>query len=465
MPASYTRAGQSGLSDARLLPQLRALTARGEGTRDARVAAGSMLLFANTLAGAVLGVLFWTMAARLFSVAEVGFNTAVVSTATLVATFANLGMGAVAVRYLPTAERRGRALCLVATTAPAAASALLVGVGMAFPYWPLASDLLAGGVWGVLLPAALAVSMSVMFVQDSIFIARRQAGYVLVRGVGAALARFALLLPFAGAGPYGLMGVFLGGTCVSVALGARAWGAQPGEKAGEQAHEGRTPSPGEMARYGGSNYLAGLFAQAPQLLYPALIASQVSHSAAGAFSFAWMAGAMLLQLPPSAANVLMSQLVRDPGDAERRIGQVTRLVLAGMAALALLVGLGVALFATLFLPAAAGEITAYLPLLLGGTLPFAWIRMRSMSMSLRGELRKLTLLNGMVATFSVALPLALLPAYGVFGLEAGWAGGQLAGVALALLLSRWRERDAVSPATRPGGTLRLSNNVEAGSNE
>jgi O-antigen/teichoic acid export membrane protein len=402
---------------------------------DARVAYNSALLFANTLSGAALGVLFWTITAGLFSVASVGFTSAVVSMATLVATFGNLGLGSVVVRYLPAMRTGRRAFSLVATLIPAVAAALIVTVGMAFPYWPLASDLVAAGAWGVILPSALAVGMSAMFVQDSIFIARHEAKQVLVRGTAAALVRIALLVPFGEAGTFGLVAIFLAGTLASVALGARAWTAQPPAAA---ANEGNTglPSLREVASYGSTNYLAGLFGQTPQLLYPALVASQVSHSAAGAFSFAWMAGAMLLQLPPSAANVLMSQLVRKPLDVEARIRRVRWAMVPAMLGLALVTGLGVAAFAALCLPAVSGEIVAYLPLLLGGTVPFAWIRISSMEMSLHGDLRRLMLLNGTVALSSVALPVGLVPAYGVLGLESGWVASQALGVLLAVILSR-----------------------------
>lgn len=395
------------------------------------VATDSALLFANTLVVAALGVFFWTLAARLYSLPSVGFSAAVVSAATLVATFANLGLGAVVVRYLPVAGHRGRAISLWATGIPAVAAALIAVAGVAFPVWPLAADLLAGGPQGTLIPAVLAVLTAVMFVQDSIFIARRQARWVLVRGFASSLVRFALLVPLAGAGAYGLMGVYLGGVCVSVAIGAGAWSRPAQDTAAPDTIQ---PSVREMAKYGSTNYLSGLFAQAPQLLYPVLIASQVSHLAAGAFSFSWMAAAMMLQLPASAANVLMSQLVRNPSVLDERAGRTTRWLLLAMVGLSLIMGVGLALFAGIFLPASAGEITAYLPLLMAGTLPFAWIRMRSMTLALSGDLRSLTLINGVVAVMAVALPLALLPAYGVLGLEVGWVASQTVGVLISVAI-------------------------------
>ncbi len=248
----------------------------------APVASKSALLFANAILGAALGVIFWTVAARVYSVASVGFSAAVVSAATLVATFSNLGLGALVVRYLPTAGERGRALCIAATGIPAMASAVIVSVGMAFPVWPLAGDLLAGGVWGILLPSLLAVTMSGMFVQDSIFIARHQARQVLVRGVGSGITRLVLILPLAGGGAYGLLGVFLGGACVSVALGVKAWGVQsparliPHSALDTPHSDDQQPGKwhrairGSMARYAGTNYLSGLFAQAPHTPLPGI---------------------------------------------------------------------------------------------------------------------------------------------------------------------------------------------------
>ncbi|HWQ14123.1 MAG TPA: hypothetical protein VNL77_15095, partial [Roseiflexaceae bacterium] len=67
--------------------------------RQARMAGGSALLFANALVGAGCGVIFWTLAAWRYDMAAVGLTSALASAAALVATLANLGLSAVVMRY------------------------------------------------------------------------------------------------------------------------------------------------------------------------------------------------------------------------------------------------------------------------------------------------------------------------------------------------------------------------------
>ena len=415
----------------RLIAQWRALKGWASSQAPgARLAGGATLLFVNSLVGAFTGVLFWTIAAQMHSIAAVGFSSAVVSTATLVAIFANLGLNAVVARYLPSAGDRARAMSMASTAIPALAAAAVVSLILALPWWPLAGDISDAGSQGMLIFGALTIATAAMLVQDSIFTARRQANIVLARGVCSGVLRLALL-PLASESDFGLVGVFLAGAVASVALGVPAWYRKlPHTERVEQ------PNLGEMARYGGVAYLSGLFSQVPQLLYPALIASQVSHQSAGAFSFAWMAAAMLMQLPPTAANVLLSQLVRDPADAQERIRAMARVMLACVAGLSLIVGVGMMLFASLFLPSVAGETMAYLTIVLLATLPYSLVRISSMRMALVGELKLLLFVNGAVMVIAVGFPLALLPAYGVLGLEAGWLTSQAIGVLMVLYFGK-----------------------------
>jgi O-antigen/teichoic acid export membrane protein len=400
--------------------------------RSAPVATDSALLFANTIIGAVFGVVFWAVAAQLYDISAVGFTAAIVSAATLVATFANLGLSAVIVRFLPVAGQRGRLLSVAACLLPG-----LVALGITFllAILPVSRDLLGdlrGDGVQLVLPALMSVAMAVSFVQDSVFIARRQSRLVLFRGICGIVVRFAALVPLVGYGSMGLVGAYLAGALAIMVFGAVAWKKHP------DTHISGPLSLKEMAQYGGTNYVSGLFSQAPQMLYPILIASQVSHAAAGAFAFVWMPVAMLITLPASVANVLMSQVVRSPEDAAGRIRRATWGLVGTIAALACTLFVGVSLFAQLFLPKSAGDIITFLPIMLVGSVFFAIVRLNSMELAYRGRLRALMLLNGLSALAAVALPVALLPRFGVLGLECGWLLSQVFALMLgSIVLARY----------------------------
>jgi O-antigen/teichoic acid export membrane protein len=390
------------------------------------VTTDSALLFANTLTGAILGVLFWTLAARLYDISAIGLTSAIAAAAALIAIGSNLGVSPIVIRYLPVSGAHEWQLCVIASLIPASLALVIAVALSALPTGQtLIADLNAHGPIATLVPMTLAVGTAVMLVQDSIFIARHQAALVLIRGVGAIVVRFALLVPLAKLGAFGLVSGFAAGALASVALGATAWGRH------FRHQEERPVSLRQMALYGGTNYLSGLFSQLPQMLYPPLIAIQVSHAAAGAFTFAWMAAALLMALPPSVANVLLTRLVHNPDEAPRYVRSVTKAIVAVIVLLAGMVYAFAVLFGWMLFPKAASDVQAFLPLLLGSVVAYAIVRLQSMALALRGSLHKLLILNGMVALTAVSLPFALVSRFGVQGIEVGWFLSQLVGVIVA----------------------------------
>jgi O-antigen/teichoic acid export membrane protein len=107
-------------------------------------------------------------------------------------------------------------------------------------------------------------------------------------------------------------------------------------------------------------------------------------------------------------------------------------------ALALVLFVGVSLFAWLFLPKSADDIVSFLPIMLAGSVFFAIVRLNSMELAYKGKLRALMMLNGLSAVAAVALPVALLPRFGVLGLECGWLLSQVFAVMLgSVVLARY----------------------------
>ncbi len=396
--------------------------------RTASLATNTALLFANTLIGSILGVTFWVVATRFYTLSAVGLVSAIVAGSTLIATLSNLGFSAVIIRYLPVAGKHELHLCAVSSLVPGLLALVAAPVLSLFPVAQVVRDLNGPPVVAALIPMVLVVGMAVMFVQDAIFIARHQARLVLLRGIGSALARFVLLVPCASLDALGLLTVFTGGVVVSLVLGVSAW---------------RTPRPADtiapvaikdMVAYAGTNYASGLLSQAPQMLYPILIAARVSHAAAGAFNFAWMASALLTALAPAAANALLAQLVRTPTESSHRIRNMIRAIVAVIAVLACLIFIALYPVAGLLLREGAGDMRAFLPLLLVSAVLFTVVRLKSMVLGLRSHLRMLLVFNGVVAFSAVVLPLLLLPHFGVLGLELGWFLSQLIGALLALFV-------------------------------
>lgn len=138
------------ISAARLameLPRRAAAVRRAALNRHGRLLGAFSALIGTQISNAVLGLVFWTVATRSYSSADVGVAAAGVSLMTLLAMFGMLGLGTLLISELPRLGRRQQnRLFLVGVSTSAAFSALLGAACLiAAPllgtsYGPLAAD-------------------------------------------------------------------------------------------------------------------------------------------------------------------------------------------------------------------------------------------------------------------------------------------------------------------------------------
>src|SRR3954447_8844939 len=103
------RPGQLMPTNVDLLPRRRAVLKRLWPIRLAgsqSLAANSVALIATTLAGSAFGFLFWLLAARVYSPAQVGLGAAAISALTLLTTIGEMGLGTALIRFLPGAGQQ-----------------------------------------------------------------------------------------------------------------------------------------------------------------------------------------------------------------------------------------------------------------------------------------------------------------------------------------------------------------------
>jgi len=98
------------------------------------VVRNAVALMFSTVASAALGMMFWIIGARLYSVGDLGRAAAAVSTITLLAGLAQLSLHSVFIRFLPTAgEATGRFVGLSYLASGSVAVLLAVGFFMLGP--------------------------------------------------------------------------------------------------------------------------------------------------------------------------------------------------------------------------------------------------------------------------------------------------------------------------------------------
>lgn len=409
--------------------------------RNATIVTNTSYLFISSIVGAILGTIFWIIAANYYDIGSIGVTSAFVSSSTLIAQIANLGLSAVIIRYLPIA---GSADVKMSVSTSLITLILAILCSFVFLMLPISKSIIhvkssAFPIGGTLF-IIMASATSVYSIQWSIFIARGESHLVLISNIGGAILRFLILIPMASFMGFGLIGTFVVGTVMIVVLGAGSGSWRSKQKYSPS----QLASVREMSLYGLTNYISGLLTQAPPMIYPLLIVTHVSPSAAGVFNYAWLVLAFLMALPPAASNVILSHLISKPDRARRTVKISFIGTLSTMAIFSGVIYLTSLIIIPLILPKIENDILAFLPILLIGVVLFTFVRLMTMFFAWRNRLKELVTLNAIVASLAIGLPLLLIEGGGVMGLEYGWLLSLTVGSIVGIVFYRTSSRKALN---------------------
>jgi O-antigen/teichoic acid export membrane protein len=335
---------------------------------------GDLLHSASALVGttgvtALLGFVYWAVAARLFSQRSVGYGSAAVSAMTLLGTIGMLGMGTVLIGELP--RRRPRAGLVAAALITAGVGSLVLGLTFVVvaPHVSDRFDYIGGGLGQAALFATGVTLTGVALVFDQATIGLMRGGLQLSRNVIFAAAKL-LALPVAAIILHdqfgvGILSAWVAGTAASlipVAIRLQLTGTSV------------LPSPDWAVLRGlGRTALAhnwlNLAITVPQTLIPVLVTVVVSPSANAAFYAAWTLAGFLKIIPTHLSTVLFAVAAADPKVIARKLRFTLRLsLLIGLPGMAVL-GLGAHFALSLFGASYARAATVPLWLLVIGYIP------------------------------------------------------------------------------------------------
>jgi O-antigen/teichoic acid export membrane protein len=395
-------------------------------------------LWAVTLVGALVGFLFWGLAARLYTPQQVGLASATISTVTLLAGIATFGIGAGLIRFLPGA-RQPRRLLNTAFTFNVVAALLVAGLYLVgVELWSPSLVSLRGS--GLYLAGFLAftVAATLVAVLQMVFVARRRAGYALAQtGIANGL-RLLLVVLLAGLGAAGLVGsvavAFVVAVVISLILSLPR--VEPGYR---PRPDFLWPDLAPILPYSAGNYLARLLAQTPQLLLPLLILEMLGPAASGYAYIAWMLGSVLASPGLALAGSAFAEGSNAPGSLFAVLSRAAAAALVLTVTGALVVALGapgvLGLFGTEYAAEAATLLrwlAAAAPLVVLAGLYYTRLRVEK-------RVGRLMLLSGLVAALTLGLAAALMPRYGIAASAVGWLLGNGLVAALAMV-GMWRER-------------------------
>ncbi|MDQ2758654.1 MAG: hypothetical protein M3Y71_19195, partial [Actinomycetota bacterium] len=267
-----------------------------------RIAAISATLVSTYALTSVLGLAFWLLAARQFSIGAVGVGGAAVSLMTLVGTFGTVGLGTLLISRLPRTDQGHRrvlvrtALALAGTVAGVLAVVVPLVAIRGFGATNL--EAVAGSPSTLALFAVGTALMAVGLVADQAVLVLGSGRLQTERNTVASVTKLVVLVALAAAGQEGGMTIFLAwtiGTLASLPLVAwRTRGGRALEDGSKLIDPRRLRGLGRLAL---SHHALNTTLQAPLQILPLLVLVVVSSRENGIFTTALQVTGVVFTLP------------------------------------------------------------------------------------------------------------------------------------------------------------------------
>lgn len=442
-PARYeqSRPAQSALQARGLLGSLRARLQTDHMIRNA------LYLILSSGLQAALGFAFWIVTARLFSTADIGQASSLISATVLLSFAALLGLNNTFVRYLPTAQNRDTLITagfvLVAVCGGIFASVYVLLTPVMAPRLAFVEHNPALAVSFVLLTSAAAANL----LTDSIFIAERKASFAALTdgGVGG-VTKVATAVLFVSLGAFGVYSASVGGfaaaALVSVVLMMAMLRWRPSLR-------GAWPALKPLLRFSAASYAGNILNLIPILAVPLIVLDRLGASAAAYYFVAFQIATLLYS---AAYAVSQSSLAEGShsGVNRQKLFRRSGTVMMAMCVPACLVLIAVSHWVLLAFGTQYSKHAA-LPLvvLVVAAIPVALSSWLWTILRLTGQLSSIVLSSAVYGVGICALAWFLAP-HGLTALTVAWPLGALLSVAVAVLSQFPRRRR--QPTTRPART-------------
>jgi O-antigen/teichoic acid export membrane protein len=298
------------------------------------VVRGSVVVVGNLTIGAIASFVFWVVLARLEPRAIVGTAAALTTILMFLNYATSLGLPVVVPRYAGGPSAAARTIFCWAILSTALAS--LVGVGLFQLFAPESAlrplTRALGTAPGLILLAVLLVGFSLGVVVDARLLTLRMWGWLTVKTVFVAAARFPILLlrPTTSVGVFlfvaGMAPTAVSGYVGALGLARGGWGLA--SVVGTQLRA--------ATRFARVNYVSLLALQAPTLALPLIVSENVNKTEYAAFFVAFSVTTVVFLVPTTIGQVLLAEGGTRGSDLKHQVRTARRLALgvaAGMVAL------------------------------------------------------------------------------------------------------------------------------------
>ena len=391
---------------------------------------GSLTLLANTAATAVIGFVFWSLAAHRYPASAVGVFSSVTAGAGLLAAIAALGLPNVITRHVASIQN-ARELVAVAVIAIATVGTglCLVSVLVLGPHLPPSLDLQQRGRT-VLLVTGLVVFIAVSSIFDAGLVATRASHAVLIKNVAGSIVKVVAMLLLVSFPSGGLVIAYGLGLLVTTVLGSISLGRRVG---------GRRVGVGSfrlLRRYlsiTSGNYIASIMGILPVSVVPILVLVVRGAAETGRFAVAFLIAGFLFIVPSTVAKVLFAEASRQGVPLREQLRKAIRGIYALLLPAVAIVIAAAPLLLRIFGLAYAAAATGCLRVLALSALPMGGTYLVDSLLIARDRIAAYIFMNGANAALVLGLVWVLLPR-GLTVAAGGWALAQSLSLLLGLIV-------------------------------
>ncbi|MGO8823684.1 MAG: lipopolysaccharide biosynthesis protein [Acidimicrobiales bacterium] len=418
-----------------------------------RLVKSAFALLTSTTTGAILGLVFWAVAAHLYNAQDVGYGAAAIAAMTGLASVAQLNLSVMFPRFLYAAGARATTVLVAGY---GAAALLAAAVGVAFLTLTGHHQYIARGTFALLLFLAAVVLWVVFTIEDAALIGLRATFWVPVENTSFSVMKILLLPVFAILVP--VSGVFLSWTVPVIAciipvnyyLFRKVLPAHVASSAGR----GSLPPRRVVGSVLGGEYIGAIAFVALSVVPALLIVTKLGAVQTAYFQTPWLVGTSFDFMLFSIATSLIVESSARPQDAVRLVPRAVRL-----ACLILIPGCIVLLAGAPVILSVLGhgyaEHGAALLRWLALALPFMGVNVLYLTFARMGRrVRRIMAVQVGLSLTILALTEILIGSLGITGAGIAFFAGQslMACIVLPSVIRQYR-RAGMAPGFAPRGAL------------
>lgn len=400
-------------------------------------------LMVSSVATGALGLVYWAVAERFFDTSEVGRASAVISTATMLASVSCLSLGGAYQRFLPLAGRSSTRLIVGGLTLTSTVALLLGTLFLAVN--PSNSRLFTSTTELALFPL-IVVAFAVYALSDPILTGLRLAKAVAVKNIALSVLKIVPVVVLAGAGS----ALALTGSWTVLAFVVTAAAVVHMLRTGVRGREHtdpQLPPTRELWAFQGVYFTMTLVVTVTPLVLPLIVVAQLGTEQNAYFNLAWTMCSAVGLLRSSVGSAFIVEASAPDADRAALLRRLVKMLgaVAVVSAAGLAVGGPLVLYVVSpdYFHAAAGLVVVMAVESLVGTVVILYFLLAQI---LR-RLRLMLAIQVVIVVTTLTATLLLVPRLGLIGV----AWGSLSAQIIALLILALPLRRAVSEIARPSG--------------